>query len=129
MTESWRRDAATGSTVNLMMTSPSPPPRTAAGQGLRRVGIAVAGFAVLLLGVVLLAVPVPGTTVLVIPLGLTILAREFRWAQTVRDGLAAAVKRAWAPVAHTIRTSWTAIRRTSAAAVLISAGRRAMMYK
>jgi hypothetical protein len=94
------------------MTAPSSHHPRAAARGLRRAGIAAAGFAVLLLGVVLLAVPVPGTTVIVIPLGLTILAREFRWAQTLRDGLTAAVTRAWTPLARRIRARWAATGQT-----------------
>jgi hypothetical protein len=62
---------------------------------LRRVGIAVAGFSVLLLGVALLPVPLPGTSLVLIPLGLTILAREFPWAGRLRDRCVATVKRTW----------------------------------
>lgn len=46
--------------------------------------IGAVGFGVLLLGVALLVVPIPGTTVVVIPLGVTILAREFAWARRLR---------------------------------------------
>ena len=66
------------------------------GRRLRRGAIAVAGFSVLILGVALLVVPVPGTSMVVIPLGLAILAREFRWARRLRDWLTAAVRRTWA---------------------------------
>jgi len=62
---------------------------------LRRVGIGLAGFGVLLLGVGLLAVPIPGTTVIVIPLGLTILAREFSWAVRVRGWSTERLSRLW----------------------------------
>ncbi len=55
----------------------------------------VAGFTVLILGVALVVVPVPGTSVVVIPLGLAILAREFRWAQRLLDWSSAAVRRTW----------------------------------
>jgi hypothetical protein len=65
---------------------------------VRRVAIAIAGFTVLLLGGALLVVPVPGTSIVVIPLGLAILAREFRWAQRLRDWSTAAVRRTWAGV-------------------------------
>jgi len=51
----------------------------------RRVAIAVAGFGVLAFGVALIVVPVPGTTVVLIPLGLAILAREFDWARRLLD--------------------------------------------
>ena len=48
---------------------------------VRRVTIGIAGFGVLLLGLVLVFVPVPGTSIVVIPLGLAILAKEFVWAK------------------------------------------------
>jgi len=63
------------------------------GTVVRRVAIAVAGFSVLIFGVALLVVPVPGTSVVVISLGLAILAREFSWAQRLLDWLTAAVRR------------------------------------
>jgi uncharacterized protein (TIGR02611 family) len=63
---------------------------------LRRVAIVVAGFAVLLLGVVLIVVPVPGTTVVFIPLGLAILAREFDWARRLLDWWRATARQLWA---------------------------------
>jgi uncharacterized protein (TIGR02611 family) len=46
---------------------------------LRRLIVAVVGFAVLLIGVAMVAPP--GPAVLVIPLGLAILATEFVWAR------------------------------------------------
>ena len=49
----------------------------------RRTGIAVIGGSVLLLG--LLLVLLPGPAFLVIPVGLGILALEFRWARRLRD--------------------------------------------
>jgi uncharacterized protein (TIGR02611 family) len=48
---------------------------------VRRVAIGIAGFGVLLLGLALIFVPVPGTSIVVIPLGLAILAKEFVWAK------------------------------------------------
>ena len=71
---------------------------------LRRFATAVAGFSVLLLGVALLVIPIPGTTVVVIPLGLTILAREFSWARRLRD---------WS--ADRLHLVWVGLRRSSAA--------------
>lgn len=62
---------------------------------MRRVAIAVAGFSVLILGVALVVVPVPGTSVVVIPSGLAILAREFRWARRLLDWSSATVCRTW----------------------------------
>ena len=56
---------------------------------------AVAGFSVLLLGMALLVVPIPGTSVVVIPLGLTILAREYAWARRLRDRSTGIVKQAF----------------------------------
>lgn|GEM_PF-5585689 len=72
--------------------------------GLRRFATAVVGFSVLLLGVALLVIPIPGTTVVVIPLGLTILAREFSWARRLRD---------WS--ADRLRLVWGSLRRSFAA--------------
>jgi hypothetical protein len=71
---------------------------TAAKSGGRRVAIGAAGFAVLILGVALLVVPVPGTTVVVIPLGLAILAREFEWARKLLGWSTATVRGIWAGV-------------------------------
>lgn len=45
----------------------------------RRIGVAVAGTAVLLAGVALIVLP--GPAVLIIPLGFAILATEFHWAR------------------------------------------------
>jgi tellurite resistance protein TerC len=58
-------------------------------RGARRLGVALAGAIVLLLGLVMLILPGPG--LLLIPLGLAILALEFAWArgwlQRLRRGL------------------------------------------
>jgi tellurite resistance protein TerC len=43
--------------------------------------VAVLGSGVVVLGVALILVPVPGPAIILIPLGLAILAREFLWAQ------------------------------------------------
>ncbi|MFM1769589.1 MAG: putative transrane protein [Verrucomicrobiota bacterium] len=48
---------------------------------MKRFGIGLLGGGVLMLGVVLLVLPGPGS--LVIPAGLAILAREFTWARGV----------------------------------------------
>ena len=45
---------------------------------VRKIGVAVIGFSILTCGVALIVLP--GPAVLVIPLGLAILAREFLWA-------------------------------------------------
>ena len=65
---------------------------------MHRVAIAIAGFSVLICGAALLVVPVPGTSIIVFPLGLAILAREFRWAQRLLDWSTAAGRRIWAGV-------------------------------
>ncbi len=65
---------------------------------MRKVAIATAGFAVLLFGVALLAIPIPGTSVAVLPLGLTILAREFAWAQRLLGWWTATVRQTFAGV-------------------------------
>jgi uncharacterized protein (TIGR02611 family) len=46
---------------------------------LKRIGIALAGGAVLLVGIVMIVLP--GPAILVIPAGLAILAIEFAWAR------------------------------------------------
>lgn len=50
---------------------------------LRRLIILIVGFAVLLAGIAMLALPGPG--ILVIIAGLAILAREFTWAEKTLD--------------------------------------------
>src|SRR4051794_27853340 len=65
---------------------------------LRTVAVAIAGFSLLIVGVALLIVPVPGTSVLIVSVGLAILAREFQWAQRLRDRSIAALRRIWTGV-------------------------------
>ena len=67
-------------------------------RAFRRAAIAGLGFCVLALGLALLALPVPGTTFVVIPLGLAILGKEFLWARRLLRWLTAGVKGAWARV-------------------------------
>jgi hypothetical protein len=50
---------------------------------VRKVGVAVVGFSVLTVGVALIVLP--GPAILVIPLGLAILGKEFPWAQRLLD--------------------------------------------
>ena len=57
-------------------------------------GIGIAGVSVLVLGLVLLVVPVPGTTFVIMPLGLAILAKEFPWARRLLTGCKALLQRA-----------------------------------
>jgi len=75
------RDLASGRGVNLAK------PRTSA---IRRVAVAVIGSAVLVFGVALIVLP--GPAVVVIPLGLAILAKEFSWARTLLDRVKKAVR-------------------------------------
>ena len=63
---------------------------------LRKTLVAVAGFAVLAVGVAFLFLPAPG--VLVIPLGLAILAREFPWAKRFLDWSRDRARRSWITV-------------------------------
>lgn len=51
----------------------------------RRVVVAIVGFTILLIGVVMIALP--GPSILVIPFGLAILATEFIWARKVLEEL------------------------------------------
>lgn len=57
----------------------------------RKIGIAVAGSTVLLVGVAMIVLP--GPAVLVIPLGLTILSKEFPWAKRLMVWLQAQMNR------------------------------------
>jgi uncharacterized protein (TIGR02611 family) len=52
---------------------------------VKRLGKIIAGFALLALGVVMLALPGPGWLTILVALG--ILAREFVWARTLLDRL------------------------------------------
>jgi tellurite resistance protein TerC len=51
----------------------------------KKVAVAVLGVGVLAFGVSLIALPVPGLAILVIPLGLAILATKFLWAKKLLD--------------------------------------------
>jgi uncharacterized protein (TIGR02611 family) len=72
----------------------------------RKVGVAVAGGSVLLVGIALIFLP--GPAIVVIPLGLALLATEFRWAARLLAYLRAqgarAVHRARRAVARPART-------------------------
>jgi tellurite resistance protein TerC len=50
----------------------------ASSRALRKVAIAIAGFPVLAVGILMIVTP--GPAVLVIPLGLAILSKEYSWA-------------------------------------------------
>lgn len=58
---------------------------------VRKVVVAIAGFSVLAFGMVLIVLPAPA--VLVIPLGLAILAKEYSWAGTLLEWLRSTARR------------------------------------
>jgi Putative transmembrane protein (PGPGW) len=58
---------------------------------IRKVGVAVAGFGVLTFGVALIVLP--GPAIVVIPLGLAILAKEFLWARKLLDEIKQLLRR------------------------------------
>jgi len=60
---------------------------------LRKTGVAIAGFLVLSVGVAFIFLPAP--SVVVIPLGLAILAREFLWAKRLLGWSSDRVRRSW----------------------------------
>jgi tellurite resistance protein TerC len=72
--------------------------RRSISREVRRVAIALAGFSVLALGLALVVVPVPGTSIVVIPLGLAILAKEFAWAERLLTWSTGTIRRVWARV-------------------------------
>jgi hypothetical protein len=75
----------------------------------RKVGVAVVGGSLLLLGVALIFLP--GPAIIVIPLGLAVLGTEFQWAgrllHQVRERAARAVQRARRVVAGATRPGTT----------------------
>ncbi|MGH7906175.1 MAG: PGPGW domain-containing protein [Candidatus Binataceae bacterium] len=73
----------------------------------KRTVIAVGGFTIILIGVVMLVTPGPGW--LVIVLGLSVLAIEFVWARKLLNRL----KRTGVELGATIRETWRARRRKS----------------
>jgi hypothetical protein len=66
---------------------------------VRRIAIAIAGCSVLMLGLVLVVVPIPGTSLVVFPLGLAILAKEFVWARRTLDWSRRIARAFWTRVA------------------------------
>jgi uncharacterized protein (TIGR02611 family) len=61
----------------------------------RRLIVAVVGFTILLIGVVMIVTP--GPSILVIPLGLGILATEFVWARNLLDRFKAMMRKSRSP--------------------------------
>lgn len=72
----WRQQPATAVTAMSL-------PRAWCGPALRKTAVAVCGFAVLVIGVALIFLPAP--SLVVIPIGFAILAREFAWARRFLD--------------------------------------------
>jgi uncharacterized protein (TIGR02611 family) len=68
---------------------------------IRRLAVAIAGFSVLAAGVALIVLP--GPAVVVIPIGLAILAREFPWAARLLAWLRSLVRRTWAAARQVYR--------------------------
>jgi uncharacterized protein (TIGR02611 family) len=83
-------------TVGLRQGAPSAVSLEWCPPALRKTAIAIAGFAVLLVGMAFIFLPAPG--LLVIPLGLAILAREFPWARRALDWSRDHVRRSWIAV-------------------------------
>jgi tellurite resistance protein TerC len=79
------------------------------GRTLRKVAIAIAGFAVLAVGVLMIVLP--GPAVVVIPLGLTILAKEYSWAERLLVRMKV-ILRSWPARARRLLASMFAFRGT-----------------
>jgi hypothetical protein len=79
----WQGDGSALAGAGVPVDLPrAPAPRPSTGQRVlrlsRKVGVAAAGGSLLVLGVALIFLP--GPAIVVIPLGLALLATEFRWA-------------------------------------------------
>jgi uncharacterized protein (TIGR02611 family) len=75
---------------------------------VRRGGIAIAGFSVLVCGLALLVVPVPGTSLVVFPIGLAILAKEFDWARRLLAWSRGVLRRLWSHVTRAFHAALAA---------------------
>jgi len=73
---------------------------------VRKLAVAVAGFSVVAAGIALIVLP--GPAVVVIPLGLAILAREFPWAARLLAWLRSLARRMWAAARQLCRYVVTA---------------------
>jgi hypothetical protein len=69
--------------------------------------VAVSGFGVLAFGVALIVVPIPGTTMVVIPCGLAILSKEFDWARKLVGWSRDVARRLWAGAGRCLPLVWT----------------------
>ena len=58
---------------------------------IKKVFVAVTGFTILLVGIILIVLPGPAT--LVIPAGLAVLATEFVWAENLLNKIKSKLKR------------------------------------
>ena len=67
----------------------------------RKLAIGIAGFSVLAAGIALIVLP--GPAIVVIPLGLAILAKEFPWARRLLDRSRSWARRGWARVRRGFR--------------------------
>jgi tellurite resistance protein TerC len=67
--------------------------RICASRWPRKIAVGVAGFSVLAAGLALIVLP--GPAVVVIPIGLAILAKEFPWARKLLDWLKSLVRKLW----------------------------------
>ena len=72
------------------------------GPALRKTAVAVAGFAVLVVGVAFIFLPAP--SFMVIPFGFAILAREFAWARRLLDWSKDRARRSWIVVRDRLAT-------------------------
>ena len=70
----------------------------------RKVGIGVAGSTVLLVGVAMIVLP--GPAILVIPLGLNILSKEFSWAGRLKSWFRATVSRRVRAARRLVSHTW-----------------------
>jgi len=83
-------------TVGLRQGAPAAASLEWCPPALRKTAIAIVGFAVLIVGVAFIFLPAPA--VLMVPLGLAILAREFAWAKKALDWSREHVGRSWITV-------------------------------
>lgn len=58
---------------------------------IKKVFVAIAGFTILLIGIILIVLPGPAT--LVIPAGLAVLATEFVWAENLLNKIKSKLKK------------------------------------